>query len=80
MGPVSFPEANSSLTLPALDASVMGDILENVGWEAVGGITGLQWVDSRATHFHKVTLKALCPQTWGWLHAAVPLARAVGEG
>lgn len=62
MGPfaVSFLEANSSLTLPALDASVMGDILENVGWEVVGGITGLQWLGGRTTHFHKVTLKVLC--------------------
>lgn len=62
MGPlaVSFPEVNSSITLLALDASVMGGFLENVGWAAVGGITGLWWVDSRATHFHKVTLKILC--------------------
>lgn len=74
MGPLAvlFPEVKPGFSLPALDDSVMGDVLENVVWEAVDGITGLQWVDNRATHFHKVTLK---PKTWSWLHSAALLAR-----
>lgn len=34
--------------------------MENIGWEAVDGITGPKWVDDMATHFHKMTSKILC--------------------
>lgn len=76
---VSFPEANTDLPLPAPSPSVMQDVPENVGWEAVGGITGLQWVGNRATHFHKVTLK-FGARDLGLSHAGVLLARGVEEG
>lgn len=80
---VSFPEANTDLPSFAPSPSVIQDVLENMGWEAVGGITGLQWMGNRDTHFHKVNLKFGARDLWlatHWCPASKRSENTAAEG
>lgn len=80
---VSFPEANTDLPSFAPSPSVIQDVLENMGWEAVGGITGLRWVGNKDTHFHKVNLKFGARDLWlatHWCPASKRSEKTAAEG